>query len=208
MTSESEPPSQAPETLDIRLKTPDSTNHRRTGKIARLPKETRDKLNHMIEDGLPYAQIIKKLGKAGKSLSEDCLKRWRQGGYQDWLKHQTWLELSTAKLHFAMDVLQQPDGDAIHPASLRMAVTQMLDLVSRFDPAVLEEKIASNPDSYSRIINALARLNEASLKFETLRFKQTGSAADNSWLSKFAPPAGKRALTPDTLEQIERELNL
>ena len=32
-------------------------NLRRNGKIARLPKETRDMLNHMLDDGLPYRVI-------------------------------------------------------------------------------------------------------------------------------------------------------
>ena len=35
---------------------------RRNGKVARLPKVVRDRVNVMIQDGVPYLGIIEKLG--------------------------------------------------------------------------------------------------------------------------------------------------
>jgi hypothetical protein len=58
---------------------------RRNGNLARLRKEVRDRLNMMIEDGVPYAQILKKLGKDGEGISVSNLSRWKDGGHQDWL---------------------------------------------------------------------------------------------------------------------------
>src|SRR5229473_4629808 len=68
------------------------SSRRRTGKIATLPKSSRTRLNQMLEDGLPYAIIIKSLGRDGKRLTENNLSDWHKGGYQDWLKEQEWLD--------------------------------------------------------------------------------------------------------------------
>ena len=58
-------------------------NSRRNGKIARLPKETRDMINHMIDDGLPARVIIDELGETGRGLNAQNITNWVQGGYQD-----------------------------------------------------------------------------------------------------------------------------
>src|SRR5207237_2124272 len=63
-------------------------NARRNGKIARLPKETRDMLNRMLNDGLPYRVIIDELGEAGEGLNAQNITNWAQGGFQDYLKNQ------------------------------------------------------------------------------------------------------------------------
>src|SRR3954468_18578267 len=63
---------------------PDSD--RRTGKIARLPKPVRDHLNAMLQDGVPYQQIMERLGPHGDALNEQNITNWKKGGYQDWLR--------------------------------------------------------------------------------------------------------------------------
>ena len=57
----------------------------RNGKIARLPEALRQTINLLLLDGLTYEAIIARLGEQGKHLNYHNLKRWRQGGYQDWL---------------------------------------------------------------------------------------------------------------------------
>src|SRR6185503_14622089 len=51
---------------------------RHNGKVARLPKALRDKINLMIQDGLSYPAIIESLGDAGKELNVVNLCRWRR----------------------------------------------------------------------------------------------------------------------------------
>jgi hypothetical protein len=41
---------------------------RRTGKVARLPESIRDQINTMIQDGVPYLQIIERLGTVAQGL--------------------------------------------------------------------------------------------------------------------------------------------
>ncbi len=72
----------------------------RNGKIARLPKRIRDDLNDRLEDGAPGKQLVEwlnglpevqevlQLRFGGRSISEQNLSEWKQGGYQEWLKLQ------------------------------------------------------------------------------------------------------------------------
>src|SRR6266480_2599793 len=83
-----------------------STNQRRNGKIARLPKETRDMINHMLDDGLPYPVIIDELGEAGEGMNTQNLTNWKQGGYQEYLKVQGLIEQIKAQTETAIEILQ------------------------------------------------------------------------------------------------------
>lgn len=72
----------------------------RNGKIARLPKAIRDRLNQQILDGVPGKALVRWLNGNDEvvdilmlqfntnKITEQNLSEWKQGGYQDWLKHQ------------------------------------------------------------------------------------------------------------------------
>src|SRR5437773_716794 len=60
--------------------------NRRTGTVARLPKPVRDEINQLLDDGLSYPQLIRQLGASGKTLDPDHIRRWKSGGYQDYLR--------------------------------------------------------------------------------------------------------------------------
>jgi hypothetical protein len=72
----------------------------RLGKIARLPREIRDQLNlrlsngevgrQLVEwlNGLPEAQAVLAAQFGGRPISEQNLTEWKQGGYEEWLRHQ------------------------------------------------------------------------------------------------------------------------
>jgi hypothetical protein len=72
----------------------------RNGKIARLPKEVREQLNHRLENGWRGVRLVKWLNELpavkevireefhGRPIRAQNLSDWRQGGYADWLKHQ------------------------------------------------------------------------------------------------------------------------
>src|SRR6266478_7720368 len=79
---------------------------RRAGKIAHLPQAVRDKINVMLSDGLTYAEIIAKLGEAGRGLNKDNLSRWRKAQHQDWLWEQHWLEATDNRPEFAAQTIE------------------------------------------------------------------------------------------------------
>ena len=82
-------------------------NTTRTGKIARLPKDTREEINIRLENGESGPQILEWLNHdltaqsvladhfVNPQVSEQNLSEWRQGGYQDWLRQQQTLALAS-----------------------------------------------------------------------------------------------------------------
>src|SRR5713101_2575148 len=76
-----------------------------TGKIARLPHDIRQQLNHRLQDGLkakpvlawlnavPEVQAILKTEFDGHPINPVNLTAWKQGGYRHWQARQQALEL-------------------------------------------------------------------------------------------------------------------
>src|SRR5207249_3956327 len=89
---------------------------RRIGKIAGLPALVRINLNQMLEDGLPYAAIIKKLGIHGKDLTENNLSDWFKSGYQEWLKRRDWIEAMHERHESLTDFIRENQSGKIHEA--------------------------------------------------------------------------------------------
>jgi hypothetical protein len=78
----------------------------RNGKIARIPRDIRDELNHRLSDGEPGKLLVAWLNAhpdvrevlalyfQGRPVTEQNLSEWKAGGYQDWLRHQAVMELT------------------------------------------------------------------------------------------------------------------
>jgi hypothetical protein len=72
----------------------------RNGKIARLPYSLRDILNCRLHNGESGTKLVKWLNGlenvqevladefGGRPISEQNLSEWKQGGFEDWLRHQ------------------------------------------------------------------------------------------------------------------------
>src|SRR5256714_1017833 len=60
--------------------------------ISRLPKPTRDMLNVMLDDGLPYHVILDELGETANGLTASGLAQWVKAGYADYLEERQTLE--------------------------------------------------------------------------------------------------------------------
>jgi hypothetical protein len=81
-------------------------NLTRNGKIARLPLAIRQELNRRLDEGeqgkelvawlngLPKVQAIVAAEFGGKSIREQNLSEWKQGGYRDWAAQQEALEIA------------------------------------------------------------------------------------------------------------------
>ena len=75
----------------------------RNGKIARLPRELRDRLNARLDNGesavrltewlnaLPEVEQVLRKYFAGRPISEQNMSEWKSGGYRDWLARQEML---------------------------------------------------------------------------------------------------------------------
>jgi len=128
------------------------------GKIAKLCKADRDKLNTMLQDGVPYAEVIARLGEVGKGITPRNVSSWHTGpGYQRWERDQEWLEEMRADQESGLDVLPQVDAGKFNEAALQVAITQLFRAVRHIGSGQLKEKLGGDPQGFARLVNALAR---------------------------------------------------
>src|SRR5256885_1610728 len=143
---------------------------RRNGKIARLPKETRDMINRMLDDGIPYHVIIDELGEVGEGLNTQNLTNWKQGGYHEWVKNQELIEQARAQTETAIDLLRETDGAAnaakVVEACHLVGATQLLHGLLDHGDEAIKKLLVDNPDTYIRILNIVCRLADSGLGYE------------------------------------------
>lgn len=153
----------------------------RTGKIARLPKQLRDAVNLALQDGATAARIIQIItdAKANGATNGDHteieipndqnVSNWRDGGYADWERENQRLRDMQTKREFALRIVQENEGGKIHEAGLNLAASQIFELLQDFDVQTLKEQLADDPENYSKLVSALARISKEALGFEKYR---------------------------------------
>ncbi len=193
-------------------KAPGISDHRNKGKVARLPKKLRDEINQMIDDGLPYGEIIQHLGEAGKDLNEKNISTWKSGGYQHWVQEQQRLGAMRARQEFAIDLVHQNEGATTHQAAFQIAALQLCDLLDDFDPTLLKNKLHDDPETYAlllnaytRLLNAMPRISQADADCERIK---TELEAAKAKMEKGKPGDKPPGLSPEARRLIEKELNL
>ncbi len=65
----------------------------------------------MLLDGVPYADIISRLGPDARHLTKRNLSAWKTGGYQDWLRELHLTEAIHAKYELAQSIIQTAPND-------------------------------------------------------------------------------------------------
>src|SRR5436190_19257895 len=109
----------------------------RTGHVARLPRYLRIAICKCIIEGGPLRTIALSFQKHGYDISEDSLSNWKKGGYQDWLKDQIWVDQMHARQEFALALVRDKEPSAICEATLKIAATQVCEMLKDFDPSTL-----------------------------------------------------------------------
>src|SRR4051794_31908299 len=72
-------------------------------KIDRLPKPTRDMINLMLDDGLPYRVIIDELAEKAQGLTSQSFTEWLKSGYEHYLKNREKIGDAKTQAEFAAD---------------------------------------------------------------------------------------------------------
>jgi Protein of unknown function (DUF3486) len=178
---------------------------RRKGKIAQLPKEIRDKINVMMQNGESYPAIIEYFRPSGLILLPKNLSNWFVGGHQDWLREQRSVDENRRRREFATDLFSEKDGPQIHQATLQVAATNLCQLLVDLDPVAMRETLEDNPDKYTRLLNAIARLSDGAIKCDRHR---TDEAERHAKIEKINAPAQKRGISDESLKAAEDKLNL
>ena len=111
----------------------------RHGKIARLPKEIREQLNHRIENGWRGARLVNWLNELpqvkealqeqfhGRAINEQNLSQWREGGYADWLRHQQTQEQTRWVVERSEDVGAAEGNEPLCERVARVAVAELAE---------------------------------------------------------------------------------
>ena len=138
-------------------------------KIDSLPKETRDMINLMLDDRLPYHILLEELGEAGQGLKPKNLADWVQGRYQDYLKNRENLEQAKTQMEFATDLVRElgdTDPTLIYRASSLVAALQVFKAIEEYGDEALRKMLQVKPASYLGLINSVCNLSSAELKQE------------------------------------------
>lgn len=192
--------------LPVPAPTPPDPAERRNGKIARLPKELRDKINTMIQDGLPYLQIIDSLGLAAHGISEMNLSRWKNGGYLDWVREMQLVQVIETKYELALAIVERStQGNDAGQAVLQVIAANLCQFLVETDPVVLRDSLLSDADKFTRFVNAMVRLAEGGIKCALHKFHHQDRAAE---AAKAKTPAAKPGISDESLRLAEEKLNL
>src|ERR1051326_450204 len=120
-------------------------NHRNKGKIARFPKEIRDQLNEMIEDGLPYQDIIQQLGDWGKDLNQRNISTWKNGPHQEWLQEQKRVASCRSSQELAIDLVRERDGIDSFQAPTKVAAAMICETLTDIGAGTMRKAFETNP---------------------------------------------------------------
>ncbi len=182
------------------------TSHGRTGKVARLPKELRYQINVMLQDGVPYLQIIDHLALHAYDINEDNLSNWKAGGYLDWLEEQRLIQAIKSKYQLAESIVRHsPSDNAAGQAVLHIIATNLCKFLAETDPETLRESLLSDSDKFTRFVNSMVRLAEGGIKCGIHHFRSEDRAAE---AAKARNPADKPGISDEALHTAEEKLNL
>jgi hypothetical protein len=144
--------------------------HRSKGKIARLPKGTRDEINFMIRDGVPYPAIIEKLKERAQpewlSISEQNLSNWKNGGHQHWLREQEWREDMRREWDEALAFATADDQTRLEQITLKIAALRLYQFFKSIEPAVFVAAAREKPEFFARLFSALPRMMRECLRLQ------------------------------------------
>jgi hypothetical protein len=159
----------------------------------------------LLDDGFNYADVIKELGDLGKNLHPDHIRRWKAGGYQDYLREQRLAAECRARSQRVFDLLRQAGHVSGFQATQQIATAQICEALAEAGAEILREALAANPLNYFRMLNAFSRLTTGGLKCERLLDDQAQRAADRTHKKRSATKAG---LSKAALKEMNEKLHL
>jgi len=155
----------------------------RNGKIARLPRAIRDELNTRLADGesgvdlvrwlnsLPEVQKVLATYFGGRLINEPNLTEWKQGGFEDWLRHEDARDWVAHVIEESADLERESGALALADraaAPVALALHRLLRETMAAD--------AGNPAARKKTILAVARqlghLRRAARQAESLRLQE------------------------------------
>ena len=204
-----------------------------TGKIARLPHEIREQLNHRLRAGhkarsilawlnsLPEARAILETEFDGRPITAVNLTAWKHGGYGNWQARQQALEF----LHDLEDEHNLGHKSLTAPLAEKLAHWVALHFAACAQTITTEQNPQKKWARLHELCLDITRLRRCDLHAEQLAVDREWLALEKSntedqrekdfWKWTERPdirqklfPDKEGGLSPETLEKIERELRL
>jgi hypothetical protein len=126
-----------------------SRSGRAHGKVARLPKATRDQINFWMRDGLSYPDIIQRLGPQGEGLTPNNLSEWKRRAHQDWLVEQAFIERTRARQETPGDLVRDFDATAVSHAALQLGTLHIFEALRDLSHSSSDSESSSSSFSSS-----------------------------------------------------------
>jgi len=117
----------------------------RIGKIARLPLHVRNELNRRLSEGEPGTKLVAWLNEGSARIwlrndsegrpiriTEQNLSEWRQGGYQDWLRHEEARQFTQDLAEQAGELDAAADGKGISDRFGALLAVDLARLAKKF----------------------------------------------------------------------------
>ena len=143
---------------------------RRTGTIARLPREVRDQVNEMLDDGCPYDRIIEWLAAKGHPGIEDGhISEWKRGGFQDWLEFDARLKREEKVRELSYEIATANEGSRTQEAAIQIAASFLFQVFLKFDPDKLAKELDIDPKHIPTVLNAFSRINRRGSETEMIK---------------------------------------
>lgn len=175
------------------------------GKIARLPKDLRDRICAMIRDCVPYKTIIETLGKAVQHISERNFTNWKNHGYKQWLKQQEESDRVRQASNLAIAAAKSNETMVVHQSTIHLVATQLQEALTKLNTKSIRESLEDDPRNFAKLVNAIARLSEGGLRFERYHAEVAEKKAE---LSKHINAGKKNGFTPDVIAKMEHALSM
>lgn len=175
---------------------------RPNGKIPHLPVEHIERINHLLDQGCPYREILAQMAATGVSLTYNNLSRWYHGGYQDHLKtleaRRQVLLLQERLLQFAAS----GKGPTLTNVSLQVSVTRLAHMILELAPAPHIQTFQSDAREYLRLVNTLGRLGQYQLAVQQYEDQRAATQAAN-----LPPRDPSRELTDQEMDLVASNID-
>jgi hypothetical protein len=185
-----------------------ATGHRRNGKIARLPRDVREQINELLDDGVDYDTIIEKLGDAGKELNKQNLCNWVQGGYRDWVKERERKALLEGNFSRVVDLLAKAEPDEVPDLIVKLMAARVGGVLSGITPQDLHENSEKDPRNLVRLLSLVPKLSREALR--TRKYRRAVQREEAAELKERDPnrPFGDESDHRAVVDIVDRVLGL
>ena len=187
----------------------------RLGKIARLPREIREELNVRLNNGevgrllvdwlngLPAAQAVLKERFEGRPISEQNLSEWKQGGYEDWLRHQENCAYAAMLTEMAGDLEKEAGKTRLEE---RLVTPLVMALARMLREAEESTDVAERLKMILEVGRQLTQLRRGSQQGERLRIAQEQWAEKKSEIAQREHEEAEQAVRTQMIwEQTKAE---